>query len=90
MSSQQNTWSRRSALRMFAAVPLGLAMLAGTTSQALAKAKQKAVRYQDKPKKGRNCHGCRHFQEPKGCKLVEGEISPNGWCTVWAKAKTKS
>ena len=32
MSPQQNTWSRRSALRMFAAVPLGLAMLAGTTS----------------------------------------------------------
>jgi hypothetical protein len=62
---------------MFAAQPLGLAMLAGTTSQALAKAKQKAVRYQDEPKKGRNCHGCRHFQEPKGCKLVEGEISPN-------------
>ena len=81
------SWSRRGALRWFAAVPLGLAMAAGSTSRAWAKAKKKAVRYQDEPKKGRNCIGCRHFQEPNACKLVEGDISPNGWCTVWSKKK---
>ena len=88
MPSRHHTWSRRSALRIIAGVPLGIAMLAATTSQALAKATKKGVRYQDEPKGDRNCAGCRHFQAPNACKLVEGEISPNAWCTVWAKAKS--
>ncbi len=88
MPTPQSTWSRRSAMRLFATLPVCLAMLAGTTTQALAKAAKKAVRYQDEPKKGRNCAGCRHFQAPNACKLVDGEISANGWCTVWAKAKS--
>ena len=86
--SADTSWSRRSALRWLAAVPLGAAMVAGSASTAWAKAKKKAVRYQDEPKKGRDCAGCRHFQEPNACKLVEGEVSPNGWCTVWSKKKS--
>lgn len=84
--STNSAWSRRLALRWFAALPLGMAMLAAGAKTAWAKAAQKAVRYQDEPKKDRNCAGCRHFQPPNACKLVEGEISPNGWCTIWAKA----
>lgn len=82
------TWSRRSALRWVAALPLSAAMVAGTTSQALAKAKQKAVRYQAEPKGDHSCANCRHFQPPNACKLVEGEISPNGWCMVWSKMQS--
>ena len=27
-----------------------------------------------------------HFIAESGsCKLVEGKISPDGWCTLWAK-----
>lgn len=88
MSSTQDTCSRRSALRMIAGVPLGLAMLVAATSEAMAKASQKGVRYQNEPKGDHNCANCRHFQPPNACKLVEGEINPNGWCTVWAKAQS--
>lgn len=86
--SRQATPSRRGALCWLAAVPLGVAMLAAGTQAAWAKAKKAAVRYQDEPKKDRNCNNCRHFEPPNACKLVEGEVSPNGWCTVWSKAKS--
>ena len=86
--ARQDRPSRRGALRWLAAVPLGAAALAAGTKAAWAKAKKTAVRYQDEPKKGRNCNNCRHFQAPNACKLVEGEVSPNGWCTVWSKAKS--
>jgi hypothetical protein len=36
---------------------------------------QKAVEYQDTPK-----GDCSLFQEPNSCTLVDGEISPAGWC----------
>ena len=78
MSTQQRdaeaASSRREALRFFAALPLGTAMLTAGASTAWAKAAQKAVQYQDEPKKDRNCAGCRHFQPPNACKLVEGDI----------------
>jgi len=69
-----------------------VAVLAASIQPAMAKAKKTAVKYQDEPKGDRNCAGCRHFLPPEkgerlgACKLVEGEISPNGWCAVWAKA----
>lgn len=29
------------------------------------------------------CKKCRWWQEPNGCKVVEGDISPGGWCAIW-------
>ena len=86
MTSKPREFSRRQGLQWLAALPLGAAALAVGTQPAFAKAKQSAVRYQEEPKGDRNCANCRHFQLPNACKLVEGEISPNGWCTVWSKA----
>ncbi|TDH63336.1 hypothetical protein E2C06_07340 [Dankookia rubra] len=42
------------------------------------------VMYQDKPKDGQKCGGCLHFQPPNACAIVAGNISPEGWCAVWA------
>jgi hypothetical protein len=39
-----------------------------------------AARYQDRPNRGRRCGGCRYFRGPNFCAVVEGLISPNGWC----------
>jgi hypothetical protein len=39
-----------------------------------------AARYQDQPNRGRRCGGCRYFRGPNFCAVVEGLISPNGWC----------
>jgi High potential iron-sulfur protein len=64
-----------------AALPLGKAQVA----RAQSKVKQAVARYQDKPKNGQQCSECRFFRPPKACQLVEGDISPNGWCAFFAK-----
>jgi len=33
------------------------------------------------------CKKCLWWQEPNGCKVVEGDISPQGWCAVWVPPK---
>jgi hypothetical protein len=46
------------------------------------KMSQKEAEYQDSPKDIRMCATCTLFEPPKSSKVVEGEISPNGWCKV--------
>ncbi len=41
------------------------------------------VDYRDYPKGGERCDNCRVWAPPDGCKSVEGEISPRGWCNIW-------
>ena len=60
--------------------------IAGMTSfsgvePALAQAKKskQEAQYQDAPKDGQQCSKCKHFKNGK-CDIVEGDISPNGWC----------
>lgn len=36
--------------------------------------------YQDHPNGAAHCEVCTYFQPPLACRLVRGEISPNGWC----------
>lgn len=58
------------------------------TAGAQMKISQERARYQGQPNGGKKCGDCRHFIADQGaCRLVEGRISPNGWCTLWA-AKT--
>jgi hypothetical protein len=53
---------------------------------ASAKVSKASVQYQTEPKGDQQCSGCVNFiAESNTCKLVEGQISPNGWCTLWAK-----
>jgi hypothetical protein len=49
------------------------------------KASQKLVAYQSTPKEGHSCATCLYFQPPNACKVVEGAISPAGWCNLWAQ-----
>jgi hypothetical protein len=52
-----------------------------------AKVSQASVKYQTQPKGEQKCANCMHFiAESNTCKLVEGNISPEGWCILWAKA----
>jgi hypothetical protein len=55
------------------------------TGGAQAKMAQTAVRYQDSPKDGKQCDGCKLFIAPDSCKSVDGAISPKGWCALWVK-----
>jgi hypothetical protein len=46
------------------------------------------VAYQDQPKGSQKCSDCQFFiPESSTCKQVDGDISPQGWCTLWS-AKT--
>jgi hypothetical protein len=59
---------------------------AESVAPAAAKMPQASVQYQTEPKGDQQCSGCIHFiAESNNCKLVEGQISPNGWCTLWAQ-----
>ena len=50
------------------------------------KVSQASVQYQDQPKGEQKCDTCMHFiAESNTCKLVDGQISPDGWCILWAK-----
>ncbi len=81
----QSPVSRRDLLRGAAATVGGAAILAGTTLPAEAKMSTKAAGYQDTPKDGAACSTCALFKAPNTCTLVDGDISPNGWCRFYAK-----
>ena len=47
---------------------------------------QASVQYQAQPKDGLKCSGCMYFEPATNtCKVVEGQISPDGWCMLWSK-----
>ncbi len=67
----------------------GLA-LAPRLASAQGKATKKAMQYQDQPKNGQECDTCLQFVPGKAgakgaCKVVEGDISPKGWCVAYVK-----
>lgn len=59
---------------------------ASTTPATAGKVSQASVQYQAQPKDAKKCSDCLHFiAESSTCKLVEGQINPEGWCILWAK-----
>ncbi len=69
-----------------AALALGAAAAATAVSQAAAQEKisQADAKYQGTPKGEQHCDGCVNFQPPNACKFVQGDISPSGWCQLFA------
>jgi hypothetical protein len=51
--------------------------------QAQKKLTQAAAHYQDHPKENQACAACPYFVSPASCVLVEGAISPAGWCPIY-------
>jgi len=64
---------------------LAAASLVATPAQAAGKIPQKAVAYQSTPKGAQRCDNCALWQGPSSCKLVDGNISPSGWCSLYKK-----
>lgn len=70
-----------------------LAALAATPmpARAQAKASKQAMQYQDQPKNGQQCATCLQFVPGAKagaagtCKVVDGPISPKGWCVAYVK-----
>jgi hypothetical protein len=76
----------RRAMLTGTALALGAAAAATAVPQAAAQEKisQADAKYQGTPKGEQRCDGCSNFQPPNACKFVQGDISPSGWCQLFA------
>lgn len=87
MSRENQSITRRNFLKLsgcsLALLPAALIVTDRTVAQG--KATKEAVQYQDSPKNGQKCDDCRFFEAPEGCQVVEGKISPQGWCSLFVE-----
>jgi anaerobic selenocysteine-containing dehydrogenase len=58
--------------------------LSGSASAAPKKFSQQQAHYQPIPKSGQRCQTCGLWQAPASCQQVVGQISPAGWCILYA------
>ena len=78
--------SRRSAIRTIAAAIPATLLLRISRAGASDKMTQKQAEYRDTPDGIYSCGMCTLFEKPNACKVVEGEVSPDGWCKAFALA----
>lgn len=55
-------------------------------SEASEKMTRQQAEYQDTPNGIYACGMCTLFERPNACKVVEGEVSKDGWCKAFAMA----
>ena len=86
MTEQSGRLSRRAFLEHAVSATGTTAMLCGEPHRAGAaiKISKAAVAYQDHPDGEKECANCAQFVPPAGCKLVDGPISPQGYCRLFA------
>jgi hypothetical protein len=78
--------SRRNVMRAFAGgVSAGL-LLWIAPADASEKMTRAQAEYQDAPNGIYSCGLCTLFERPNSCKVVEGEVSKDGWCKAFALA----
>jgi hypothetical protein len=78
--------SRRKVVRAaVAGVSAGL-LLRIAPAQASEKMTRQQAEYRDTPNGIYSCGVCTLFEQPKSCKVVEGEVSRDGWCKAFAMA----
>ena len=74
------------------AVAVGAAQILRSGEAHAQKAPKSSVQYQEEPKGDQNCANCQFWIEPEGdskmggCQIVQGKISPEAWCNLWAAA----
>jgi High potential iron-sulfur protein len=86
---------RRQFLKIGGAIlaTIPITIVAGRAGAATNAALRGALKYQGKPDGDKNCGNCLQFVPGAsatalgGCKVIPGdtEISPQGYCTAWAK-----
>jgi len=72
-----------------AAGAVGSATLSAALNNANAapKISKQAVAYQDHPDGDKRCERCTQFQPPDACKMVDGQISPQGSCRIFIPSR---
>ncbi len=87
--------SRRGMLQKSATLLAGMGMmviLMRSESAVAGTASKSDLNYQNTPRNGKSCGTCTAFI-PDGrsgggtCRIVEGEVTPNGWCMAYSERK---
>jgi hypothetical protein len=79
--------SRRSIMKG-AALLAGGTLIAGVMASKEARAQKAAkgsLQYQDRPNGDKQCSNCTQFIPNNDCQIVEGTVSPQGYCIAWQK-----
>ncbi len=90
MKEAHKGMTRRTFVANAVVLPALAGLLLAETKIAEAKGSQSQFKYQGTPKDGHKCSQCTFYiagssAKANGtCKIVDGSISPNGWCTAWA------
>jgi High potential iron-sulfur protein len=90
MKDSANAMTRRSFVAGTIVLPALAGLLLAETATAQAKGSKAQFKYQATPKNGHQCSKCTFFIAGSSatangtCKIVDGSISPKGWCTAFA------
>jgi hypothetical protein len=77
---------RRLILAAFGGLAARLTCATIFEARAQQKMSQPEAKYQDSPKDIHMCAVCAFFEPPESCDVVEGDISPAGWCEAFVLA----
>lgn len=86
MSERRSNPSRRNIMRGVASVATAGLWCGLTQAEASDKMTRQQAEYQDTPNGIYSCGLCTLFEPPAGCKVVEGDVSKDGWCKAFALA----
>jgi hypothetical protein len=76
--------SRRGLFGAVARASAALSLFKAVAARGSDKMTRKQAEYQDMPNGIYSCGLCSLFEAPNGCKVVEGEVSKDGWCKAFA------
>ncbi|WP_050807230.1 hypothetical protein [Acidiphilium sp. PM] len=64
---------------------LALALMSDPSAEAAPTISKRLADYQDRPNHSHQCAACCMFVpgQPDHCTMIEGIISPHGWCKYW-------
>jgi hypothetical protein len=89
MTEQPSDLSARPSRRALLQAAAGAAALLGAAAGPAAaqlKVSRQSVAYQDQPDGGKRCSLCAHFVAPSSCQIVQGPISPQGYCRLFVSS----
>jgi hypothetical protein len=84
MVAKRFFWSRRAAIGAALQGAWSALLFRIASAQAADKMTHAQAEYQDTPNGIYSCGLCSLFEAPDGCKVVEGEVSRDGWCKAFA------
>lgn len=77
---------RRELMMLLGGAATGWPLAARGQQAGVEKLSKAQAQYQDSPRGIAMCATCTLFVAPRACKVVDGDISPNGWCKEYAMA----